>query len=64
MAVHVALVCVRGLIGHPIGGYVAESTGDPRYVFAFSLVLWIIAAAVMFSLGKGTARQEVDSSQS
>lgn len=61
MAVHVALVCVRGLIGHPIGGYVAESTGDPRYVFAFAFVLWIIAAAVMFSLGKGTTRQGEDS---
>lgn len=61
MAVHVALVCVRGLIGHPIGGYVAETTGDPRYVFGISFVLWIIAAFVMFSLGKGTTPQEVDS---
>jgi MFS family permease len=58
MAVHVALVCVRGLIGHPIGGFLSEATGDPRYVFGFSMVLWVIAAAVMFSLGKGPARRE------
>ena len=58
MAVHVALVAVRGLIGHPIGGWIADFTGDPRNVFVFSLVLWIASAAVMFSLGKGPARQE------
>ncbi len=63
MAVHVALVCVRGLIGHPIGGYVAETTGDPRFVFGFSMVLWLIASAVMFSLGKGPARREGDGPQ-
>lgn len=63
MAVHVALVCVRGLIGHPIGGFLAESTGDPRYVFGFSMLMWMIAAGVMFSLGKGPARrtEELDS---
>lgn len=63
MAVHIALVCVRGLIGHPIGGIVAETTGDPRYVFGFSLVCWIIASVVMFSLGKGAPRREVVSPQ-
>ena len=59
MAVHVALVCVRGLIGHPIGGYLAETTGDPRYVFGFAMVVWVMSAAVMFSLGKGPARREI-----
>ncbi|MDG2084258.1 MAG: MFS transporter [Planctomycetota bacterium] len=58
MAVHVALVAVRGLIGHPIGGLLADWTGDPKVVFAFSLILWILSAVVMFSLGRGPARQE------
>lgn len=58
MAVHVALVAVRGLIGHPIGGAMADVTGDPRSVFVFSFVLWLASAAVMFSLGRGPARRE------
>ncbi len=51
MSVHVALVGVRGLIGHPIGGVIA-AVADPRWVLVFSSIAWLAGSLVMASLGR------------
>ncbi|MFQ5655504.1 MAG: MFS transporter [Planctomycetota bacterium] len=56
MAVHVALVGARGLIGHPVGGVIVHLTGDPRWVFLFGLGLWIAGSIAMRRLGRDMAR--------
>jgi predicted MFS family arabinose efflux permease len=61
MLIHVALVGVRSAIGHPIGGVLTEVTGDPRTVFVFSSVFFVLAALTMANLARrrersGTAR--------
>lgn len=52
MAVHVALVGVRGLLGHPIGGLFAEYASDPRWVLVFSAAFWILGSGLMVRLGR------------
>ncbi len=49
MGVHVALVGVRGLIGHPAGALIAEHS-QPRYAFPVACVLFAAAAVIMFRL--------------
>ncbi len=51
MSLHVALVGLRGILGHPIGGWIAHSAGDPRYVIIFSSIMWITGSVVMWRLG-------------
>ena len=52
MSVHVALVGLRGILGHPIGGWIAHSAGDPRIVIIFSSACWITGSVVMWRLGR------------
>lgn len=52
MAIHVALVGVRGLLGHPVGGLFSEYASDPRWVILFCCAVWASAAAVMLRLGR------------
>jgi len=53
MAVHVALVCIRGVVGHTLGGGIVAYWHDPRIVFGLSVGIWLVAAWVMFGLGRG-----------
>jgi len=52
MAIHVALVGVRGLLGHPVGGVITEYASDPRWVILFCGAVWLAAALVMRRLGR------------
>ena len=52
MAVHVFLVGIRGLIGHPIGGWIAYAAPDPRWVILFSGLAWVAGSLVMRQLGR------------
>jgi len=52
MSIHVALVGVRGIIGHPIGGWIAHSATDPRWVIVFSSLCWIAGSLIMLWLGR------------
>ncbi|MFN7972382.1 MAG: MFS transporter [Acidobacteriota bacterium] len=56
MGVHVALVGVRGLLGHPLGGAVAEIFGTPRATFAMASGLFLTATIVMAGLARSTRR--------
>lgn len=62
MGVHMALVGVRAMLGHPVGGLVIALTAQPRYVFFFSLVFFGTAAWVMWRLAnERDARTRVNS---
>lgn len=50
MGLHVALVGVRGLVGHPLGGIVSVLAGTPRATFAMAAVLFLGAAVWMARL--------------
>ncbi len=63
MQIHVAMVGVRALVGHPIGGWLSHVTGDPRWVFAMGAVLFTAATWVMVSLGRDVARQRAEASR-
>jgi len=52
MAIHVSLVGVRGLLGHPVGGLITEYASDPRWVILFCGGAWLTAALVMRRLGR------------
>lgn len=52
MSVHVALVGVRGLFAHPIGGLISKYASDPRWVILFSCALWICGSLIMRHLGR------------
>lgn len=52
MAVHVALVGVRALVGHPLGGAVAVAAGTPRATFALAALLFGSAGLWMSRLGR------------
>jgi MFS family permease len=52
MAIHVALVGVRGMLGHPVGGLITEYASDPRWVILFCGLAWLSAAMVMRRLGR------------
>jgi len=47
MSVHVALVGLRALIGHPLGGLVAEGAGRSREAFILAAGLFGIATVLM-----------------
>ena len=47
MAVHVALVGLRALIGHPLGGAVAEAFGSSRPAFVLASALFAVATVLM-----------------
>ncbi|MCA8960527.1 MAG: hypothetical protein KDC38_08440, partial [Planctomycetes bacterium] len=57
MQIHVALVGLRALVGNPLGGWLSDATGDPRYVFALSCVLFIAATVVMRALAREIDRE-------
>ena len=48
MGVHVALVGIRAIIGHPVGGYIASI--DPRVAFPISFLLFLVAATIMWRI--------------
>lgn len=50
MGLHMALVGVRAVVGHPLGGWILAETGDPRVVFRISCVTFVLGAAGMFFL--------------
>ncbi|MEE8142279.1 MAG: MFS transporter, partial [Planctomycetota bacterium] len=52
MSIHVALVGLRALIGHPLGGILTRITGDPRWVFLVAIGFLLAATWVMTSLGR------------
>ena len=54
MAVHVTLVGVRGLLGHPLGGTVAVLAGTPRATFLLAALLFATAAFGMGRLDRAT----------
>jgi len=60
MAIHVALVGVRGLLGHPVGGLITEYARDPRWVILFCGAVWLAAALVMRRLAKCMMNGEDD----
>jgi MFS family permease len=47
MSVHVALVGLRALLGHPVGGVVAERAGSSRPAFVLAAGLFGIATVLM-----------------
>ena len=47
MSVHVALVGLRALLGHPLGGLVAEGAGSSRPAFVLAACLFGIATVLM-----------------
>jgi MFS family permease len=47
MAVHVALVGLRALLGHPLGGLVADLSGSSRPAFALAAGLFVVATLLM-----------------
>jgi MFS family permease len=47
MSVHVALVGLRALIGHPLGGLVAEGAGSSRPAFVLAACLFAISTVLM-----------------
>ena len=47
MSVHVALVGLRALIGHPLGGIVAEGAGSSRPAFVLAALLFGLATVLM-----------------
>lgn len=56
MLIHVALVGVRASIAHPLGGWLVDFTGDPRWVFGVAIVFFVAGAATMHSLARQLAR--------
>lgn len=58
MGVHMALVGVRAMIGHPVGGLMVSITGQARYVYLFSMAFFIIAAWTMARLASDPETQE------
>ena len=63
MSVHVALVGLRGIIGHPIGGWIAAKAGDPRWVIVFSTILWILGSVVMWRLSQKMRREAAEAAK-
>jgi MFS family permease len=47
MSVHVALVGLRALLGHPLGGYVADRAGSSRPAFVLAAALFSVATVLM-----------------
>jgi predicted MFS family arabinose efflux permease len=50
MAVHVALVGVRALIGNPLGGLLYQTTGGSSWTFRFAACCFLAGAMVMATL--------------
>ena len=58
MGLHMALVGVRSMMGHPLGGWMVDVTGDPRLVFWFSCEALVLGALGMFFLAYKMGRPE------
>ena len=52
MGVHVALVGIRALIGHPLGAWVASRTGSSRPTFAMAACFFAAATVLMMRAEK------------
>ncbi|MEM7168190.1 MAG: MFS transporter [Planctomycetota bacterium] len=61
MGLHMALVGIRAMFGHPLGGWVLAETGNPRLVFWISCVIFVCGALGMWILARRMqATQESD----